>query len=371
MPRIRDVLAALEEIAPRRYAFDFDRVGLQVGDADAEVTKAVVSLDRSLGALEFAEGRGAQLLLSHHPLIWDPLKTLDECRHAERTAMRLIRSGIGFIAAHTNWDSARGGINDCLADRLELKEVQPFGSAAAVDILKLVVFAPADSVDRIIDALSEAGAGRIGDYYRCAFLSSGHGTFIGGEGTNPTVGEAGKKEIVPEVRFEMLLPSEKLGKVTQALREAHPYEEPAYDLIRQMPSYEQPLGRMGKLARPMSLAEFSAFADEKLGTQSYSWGEANKRISKVAVVGGAADGEWLSARNAGADVFLTGEVRQNIAVEASESGMPILAAGHYATEHPGCEWLRDRMAAAVPEVDWTLFTPAPGQGGRPITSSDR
>ncbi len=366
MARIETILEAIEEIAPRRFAFDFDHIGLQVGDPSANVDTAVVSLDRSLAAIEFAEQHKAQLLLSHHPLIWDPLKSLDERRHCEKGATRLVRAGINFIAAHTNWDCARGGINDSLASRLGLEDVKPFGSAAGVAIVKLIVFAPEEFVEKIIEAVSEAGAGRIGDYFRCAYMLRGEGTFVPGADTHPAIGKPGEKEVVPEVRFEMLLPEEKLSAVTRALRTAHPYEEPAYDVVRQVPSYEQPVGRLGRLDAPRSLADFAAQVGTQLATSAWVWGDPAAKVNKVAVVGGAADGEWMNARNAGADVLVTGEVKQNVALEASESGLAIIAAGHYATEQPGCAWLRDRMAKAVPGVEWLLFEPLPGKGGRPL-----
>lgn len=366
MATVQSVLDALEEIAPKRFAFEFDRIGLQVGDPSAQVQTAVVSLDRSLGAIAYGRSLGAQLLVSHHPLIWEPFRTLDERRHAERSAAELVRAGISFIAAHTNWDSAKGGINDMLAQRLGLSEVRAFGSAAAVPMLKLVSFVPEEAVDRVIDAASAAGAGQIGDYERCAFVTEGRGTFIGGEGTHPTIGTAGQHEVVAEVRVEMLLPEGRSRQVVRAVKSAHPYEEPAYDLIRLDNHYEQPAGRLGKLRDRITYRELIGLIDEKLETRSMCWGEPDSFVRTIAVVGGAADGEWMAARNEGADVLITGEVKQNIAVEASESGLKIVAAGHYATEQPGCAALRDRLAAAIPVIDWELYEPPVGLGGRPV-----
>ncbi|HAY14911.1 MAG TPA: hypothetical protein DCY02_10650, partial [Armatimonadetes bacterium] len=139
MATVHDVLQAIESLAPSRFAFGFDSVGLQVGDSGATVTSAVVSLDRSLGAIEFARSLGAELLVAHHPLFFDPMPRLTTRTHQDRTAIRLIESGIACIAAHTNWDSARGGVNDALAARLGLKNVRSFGSAAGVDMRELVV----------------------------------------------------------------------------------------------------------------------------------------------------------------------------------------------------------------------------------------
>ena len=164
----------------------------------------------------------------------------------------------------------------------------------------------------------------------------------------------------------MVVPAASASAALRALRKAHPYEEPAVDLLALRDHPEQPAGRLGSLEEKVSLASLSEFVEERLGTRSWSWGSSEKLIQKVAVVGGSADDEWMNAQRAGADVLITGEVKQHVALEASESGMCLIAAGHYATEHPGCETLRKRLEEAVPEVEWLLFEPTPGEGGRPL-----
>jgi dinuclear metal center YbgI/SA1388 family protein len=366
MAKVRDVLSALEAIAPRRFAASWDKIGLQVGDPDAEVTRAVVSLDRSLAAVETCIQEGAQLLLSHHPLIFAPVQTVDTRRHDTRTILKLAQNGIHFVTAHTNWDAAHGGVNDALATLLGLRDVKPFGMGSEVKSSKLVFFVPAASADATIDAVSKAGAGVIGAYTRCAFLTDGRGTFFGGEGTTPTVGEAGRQETVEEVRVEMTVPGGREASVTRALVGAHPYEEPAFDILPLQGTVEQPTGRVGRLEAPLSLRDALAFVDSRLGTQSLAWGDPAKRIRKVAVFGGSADSEWMNAQRLDADLLVTGEVKQHIALEASESGMCLFSSGHYATEQPGVVALRECLAEAVPEIEWSVFAPEPGQAGRPF-----
>ncbi len=363
--RVREILAILETVAPVRYAFSFDRVGLQVGDPEAEVSRAVVSLDRSRAAVASARESGAELLLAHHPLLFTPLKEVVAGDHVGRTVLDLAAAGIAFVAAHTNWDSARGGVNDALATRLGLNETKEFGGAADVERLKLVFFAPPDAAERLIDALSEAGAGAIGDYRRCAFLAEGTGTFVGGEGTKPATGEPGRIERTPETRVEMVLRKDERRAVERALRTNHPYEEPAYDFLASPPMAEQAAGRVGTVERT-TLKAFVTGVESALEAKALGWGDPARTIRKVAVVGGAADGEWRAAQRAGADVLVTGEVKQHVALEASESGFALVAAGHYATEQPGVEALRDRMAAVCPGVDWRTFVPEPGFAGRPF-----
>lgn len=362
---MRDILLTLESIAPERWTFPFDKVGLQVGDSNASVTRALVSLDRSLGAVRCCRELGAELLLAHHPLIFTPLPKVTTDGHTSRTVLELLQSGVNFIAAHTNWDSAPGGVNDALAARLGLLDVTAFGSAATPSQLKLVVFAPHTAAEALIDALSDAGAGLIGTYRRCAFSSVGTGTFEAANDSSPTIGEPGARTHVEELRIEMVLPETKEGAVVRALRRSHSYETPAFDLIPLKPQAEQPAGRIGSLPEAVPLERFAEQVDNALSTRSWVWGERTKLVRRIAVVGGAADGDWIDAQRAKADVFVTGEVKQHIALEASESGLPILASGHYATEQPGVEWLRDRMAELVPSVDWVLYEPPLGLHGRP------
>jgi dinuclear metal center YbgI/SA1388 family protein len=366
MLKVSDVLSALEEVAPQRFAFPSDKVGLQVGSTGSEVSRAVVSLDRSLGAASFAAEVRADLLLCHHPLIWEPLKSVTSDSYAGRVVTELIRGGINFIAAHTNWDCAEGGINDTLAKQLQLIEVKAFGEAAPVARLKLVVFAPESEAQKIIDAASGAGAGVIGLYRRCAYMSMGTGTFFSPPGTDPTVGQVGEVQEVAELRIEMVLPEALCGVVTRAIVEVHPYEEPAYDFVRLTDSQEQPISRAGKLLKSMNLSEFAKHVDEMLGTRCQAWGRPDSHIRDVAVCGGSAADEWRAARSTGADVLVTGEVPQHTALEASENGLAIIAAGHYATEHPGCRALKATMETKLPQIEWMLYEPPAGIAGRPF-----
>lgn len=365
MATVADVIRELEQLAPEHTAFAFDRVGLQVGDPSWKVERAVVSLDRSLKAIARAGESGAQLLLSHHPLIFEPIASVQVASHVGRALFHLIERRIAFIAAHTNWDCARGGVNDALAQALALRGTRPFGSHAdRSSTLKLVTFVPRDHLHPLLDALAAAGAGKIGLYDRCAFYSSGTGTFRPLPGANPTIGEVGRSEEVAEARLEMELLAAHRAAVERALREKHPYEEPAYEFYSVLPKDAHQCGRIGELATPQSLQSFAERVDAQLGTRSWVWGSANSTIRTVAVVGGAADGEWRAAQSAGADVLVTGEVKQHVALEAVESGMAMIAAGHYATEQPGVVALAEAMHERLPGVAWEVFEPEAGEAGR-------
>lgn len=366
MAYVSQVLEALERIAPARFALSYDRVGLQVGDPAAEVSRGVVSLDRSLGAVRFAAERGAQLLVSHHPLLFQPIGSVTPETHEGRTVLELVRHGIAFVAAHTNWDAASGGINDELASILRLRGATSFGLAAEPERQKLVVFAPRANVEELIDALAAEGAGEIGCYDRCAFTSKGVGTFRGGRDSHPAAGQAGRIERVDETRLETVVLRDRATSVIRRLREVHPYEEPAYDLIPLAPNAEAPIGRVGRLETPMALGDFVGLVDDRLETKSLAWGDPKAVIERVAVVGGAADSEWRAAQRAGAQALVTGEVKQHVALEAVESGFSIIAAGHYATEQPGCGALARRLREEASEVEWSVFAPDSGNFGRPL-----
>ncbi|HJP84062.1 MAG TPA: Nif3-like dinuclear metal center hexameric protein [Fimbriimonadaceae bacterium] len=366
MATVRSILQALESLAPTASAFEWDKVGLQFGDPDQDIARAVISLDRSLASIDFAATNHAHLLLSHHPLIFQPLDSITTNTHEGRALLKLAEYKMSFIAAHTNWDAAKGGINDALAHMLDLQDVNPFGSCAQTPMLKLLTFVPAENADAVVDACARAGAGQIGDYTRCAFMSPGNGTFEAPSDANPTVGEAGERTTVSEVRVEMVCPANRSTSVEAALRQAHPYEEPPCDWHVLKPLKVHPMGRVGNLPQPQDLTTFTAFVESKLNTKALAWGAPKAPIRTVAAVGGSADSEWRNAQAAGADVLVTGEVKQHIALEAAESGFAIIAAGHYATEQPGCAALQSEMQKAVSDVEWLLFEPGPGIAGRPL-----
>lgn len=363
MHTVRDVLDTLEHLAPARYAYSFDHIGLQVGDASAGVERIVVSLDPSLAAVRFAIEQRAQMLVSHHPVIWDPLKSLTVGDRRADVVRLLIKHDIAFAAAHTNWDCAPGGINNVLAEKIGLQNVRPVGSSSDKEQFKFVVFGPTEAQEGLIDAMSTAGAGSICSYERCAFVSEGTGSFIGGRTTNPTIGEPGKIEHVAEARIEMVCAAEALDKVVAAMKRAHPYEEPAYDIVPVKQGGGFPICRIGILTAPITPEDFCSHLDESLETKTLLCKASDKEIKSVVVCGGAAADEWRTALEHGADAFVTGEVPHHLMVEASESGVTIAAAGHYATENPGTMRLADRLAEKLEVVK---FQPGPGTVGRPI-----
>lgn len=367
MPTVQDVLDVIESIAPGRWCLPEDGSGFLVGHRDSEVDCGVVSLDWSEGLADFAFASEAQIIVAHHPVIYRPIGHVTDASLAGQFILRLAGRGIAYHAAHTNWDAAPGGISDRMASMLGLQDVTPMGFGAKVEYVKVVVFAPVESQKTIVEAMSAAGAGIIGNYERCVFTSNGTGSFRPLEGSNPAIGQIGAIENVEEVRIEMRTPKHLASAVVEAMRANHPYEEPAYDVVTLEPVIEMPLGRIGMLPQPCSLAEFSRQVNRAFGSVAQVWGDPERRIETVAVAGGAADEGMWEALQFGADAFVTGEIRQHMALEGSERGLALLASGHYHTEHPGCAALCERLKERMPNVVWRLFEPEPGRYGRPAS----
>jgi len=324
----------LNGLYPPDLAEDWDNVGLQAGDATLPVSRVLVALDPGEAAVEQARQRDCQALLSHHPLILSPLKSITPADDTGRTLLAAIRNNITLIAAHTNLDSARSGLNDWLAARLGLLQPEPL-MTAPVELLKLVVFVPATHADEVAEALFAAGAGEVGNYAHCSFRVAGQGSFRPGENTQPYIGSPGRDERVEEVRIETILPRRLSRKVIDKMCRAHPYEEVAYDLYPLSNRFENAgLGRIGRLAEPMTLECFALQVKQALGTSTVrTVGDREHKVTKVAVCGGSGASLLAEADRRGADVLVTGDVKYHEARQAEQRGIALVDAGHFGTEH--------------------------------------
>ena len=361
--QVRDVIAAVDRLAPFALAEPWDHVGLQVGapgdelpcggagTAD-EAPVVLVALEVDDAVLDEARRLGAQVVVSHHPLIFDPLERLSDDSEAGRLALRAAREGVAVIAAHTSLDKARGGMADVIAELLDLEAVAPLAPAAA-DVLKLVGFVPADDADLVRKALFAAGAGVIGEYEHCSWSVGGQGTFFGREGTDPAAGRAGRDETVDELRIEVVFPRRLRRRVTSTYVAAHPYEEPAFDLIpleNEIASLG--LGRLGALPAPSTLAALAAEVAAVLRLPSVRYaGDGRREVRRVAVLPGS--GAEAIARGVAqvADVLVTGDVKYHEARAAQAQGLALIDAPHGVTEQEGvlrwAERLRDALGPAA------------------------
>lgn len=351
---VADLAAWLEGFAPRGLAEPWDNVGLLWGDPAAPIERVMTCLTVTPTTADEAIADAAGAIVSHHPVLFKPAKVVRADSPATGYLWRLARAGIAILSPHTAFDNTRGGINDGIAARLGLEDVRPLRPGAGSKAFKVVVFVPPADREPVLAAAFGAGAGRIGAYEECSFTTAGRGTFFGTEGTNPAVGEAGRREAVREWRVELVCPGPRLVAVLAAIRSAHTYEEPAIDVypLADGPPEGPGVGRVGQLAEPETLGDLARRVGECLGAGSVQFvGDPKRRIRRLAIACGAGDDFLGDAHEAGADAFLTGEARFHRALEAEALGIGLILAGHHATERPGVEDLAGRIASAFAELD--------------------
>jgi dinuclear metal center YbgI/SA1388 family protein len=331
--KIRDVCAAIEELAPPGLAYDWDRAGLSLGDPEAPVTAALVALTVTRGAFRAALRARAQLIVSHHPLIWEPLPALRTDEPHTRLCLDLAQAGVACYAAHTSLDVAPGGLNDELAEQLGLVNRSPLLPVPQAQQVKLVTFVPESHLARLRQAVCDAGAGVIGPYTHCSFSSPGMGTFVPGGAARPFSGEKGRLNEEPELRFETLVDKARVPEVVKAMRAAHPYEEAAYDIValeNRDPAVG--LGIRGELVRPLPLGRFARTVRRALAVPHVRVvGDLRQRVRRVAVIGGSGGSEIPNLATH-IDVLVTGDVKYAQALAALEKGLALVDAGHAGTE---------------------------------------
>jgi dinuclear metal center YbgI/SA1388 family protein len=351
MPTVAEIAGFLERFAPARSAADWDNVGLLIGDATAAAERVLTCLTITSEVVEEAIVDRAQLIVSHHPVLFRAVKKLTGHTPDGRLLLPLLRAGIAVHSPHTAFDNCPGGINDSLTARLGLSNVVPLRPGAPAKSYKLVVFVPEGDLAKVSDALFAAGGGRIGQYEQCSYRVNGTGTFFGGDATNPTIGQKGRREEVAEWRLEVVVPEASLGPALCAMRAAHSYEEPAFDVYplhhrETIASHGE--GRIGDVPAT-TLGELARRAKERLGANGVQIvGDERREVRRVAIACGAA-GEFLAdAIRAKADVFLTGEVRFHEALASKAANVGLILPGHYATERLAVEELADRLAREFP-----------------------
>jgi dinuclear metal center YbgI/SA1388 family protein len=352
MTTVADVAAWLDRFAPRRLAEPWDNVGLLWGDPKAEVTRVMACLSVTPASSAEAVAERAELVITHHPVLFRPVKSVRADTPDGGVLWALARAGVSILSPHTALDNTAGGINDGLARRLGLVDVGPLRCSPGSPTFKVVVFSPRADRENVLAAAFAAGAGRIGAYEECSFSTAGHGSFFGTEGANPSVGQAGRRETVREWRVELICPGDRLASVLAAVRSSHSYEEPAIDVYPlEVPAGGPGVGRVGRLPAPERLSAFAARVARVLNAPNLQFaGEPERRVERVAIGCGAGDEFLGEAARVGADVLLTGEARFHRALEAEALGVGLIVAGHYQTERPGVEDLAEQVAAAFPSI---------------------
>lgn len=353
--RIQDLVGLVHKLYAPELAEDWDNVGLQVGDPGAPLERVMVALDPCLSAAQAARDAGAQALVTHHPLLFHPIKRLTPEDAVGQVLWTAVRDGLAIISAHTNLDNAVAGLNSWLAARLGVQQSVPLQPVDG-DYLKLIVFIPAGHEKGLAEALFSAGAGHIGAYDQCSFRTHGEGTFRPGQGTTPFLGEIGQTEQADEVRFETIVPKCKLARVLEKMHKTHPYQEVAYDLV---PLQNQVtgagLGRIGRLDQATTLDAFADNVKSGLGCRHLRLiGAGSRPVHKIALCGGSGAGLLQTAHRQGADVLVTGDVKYHDARQAEELGIALIDAGHFATERLMIEQVADSLREAARQRHWEI-----------------
>ncbi len=347
-PRVSDIVGITNKIAPAELAESWDNVGLQLGDPAGQVSRIMVALDPGGDAVQAAVETGCQLLVTHHPFIFSPLKKISAADETGRLAIKALKNDLSIISLHTNYDIAQGGVNDLLAARLGVEGALPLKVTGGDEYVKLALFVPHGFEERLLQALSPFMA-PIGSYRDCSFQGDGIGRFTPMAGANPFVGEVGLGHQEKESRLELLLPKERISGAVAAMKGAHPYEEPAYDLYPVLNRGAlRGLGRIGLLAEATSAGEFARTVKERLAASGVRLvGEPGRRVRKVALCGGSGASLLREAARKGADLLVTGDVKYHEAREAEALGVAVLDAGHFATEWPMVQGLASALRRAL------------------------
>lgn len=363
MPSIAQVSAAVARRYPPALAEPWDAVGLVCGRPEAAADRILVTIDVTQPVVDRALDWGARLIIAHHPLLLAPVTSVTATGVKGRILHDLIEGRCGLLTAHTNADRARPGVSDALAAALGIQGTGPLEPAARRATDKLVTFVPPADADRVIEALTAAGAGRIGDYEHCAYTVEGTGMFRPLPGATPHVGQVGELELVAERRVEMILPRGSRSAVVNALLASHPYEQPAFDVteLADLPG-SAGLGRVGLLAEPRTLA---GFAEQVAAALPGTWhgvrvaGDPDRPVRRVAVCGGSGDSLLGAADAAGADVLVTSDLKHHrVSEHLDAGGCAVIDVAHWASEFPWCAQLAGYLRAE--------FASRPGGAGTSV-----
>ncbi|MFW5931180.1 MAG: Nif3-like dinuclear metal center hexameric protein [Desulfosalsimonas sp.] len=350
--KVSDIMRIMAELAPPHLAEDWDNPGLQFGGRDWPVSHVFVALEPTLAAVNLACQAGADMLITHHPLIFKPLKTIDTTSPTGAIIEKAARSRLAIFAAHTNLDSAAGGVNDTLCQKLGLENLSMLCPGDSIEQYKFVVFVPEDYAGAVIEAVCDSPAGRIGNYSCCTFRSPGTGSFRPEQGADPWDGEIGVLSEAREVRLETVVDKAGLKETVERVRKAHPYDEMAYDVYPLAGEAEQGLGRIGDIDPPRPLSQLAREIKETLFLSYVRFsGPEDLLIRKAAVCSGSGGGILDQFLATDARVLISGDMRYHDAVNAAEAGRAIIDIGHFASERLIVPVIRQKLEDALKTAD--------------------
>jgi len=359
--RIKDILNFLERgFADVTRQYDWDNSGKQLILNDQEIKKAALALDPTEKVIEEAIKEGCGLLITHHPLFFGKIKSLDVSKTSGRKVINAIRGNLSIISAHTSLDLADYSLNDYICEIMGAKVLSSFINEGKHEYVKFAVFVPKTHADAVRQSMIDAGGGHIGNYSGCTFSIPGEGTFMPGEGTTPFIGTKDVLEKVDEVRIETIIDKRKVGYLLDAVTKAHPYEEVAHDIYNLDMGKAYGLGRVGGFDADVNAEDFLKTVKEKLGldTLRLNMSPKGKTLRKFAVVTGSGASMWKACKGAGVDVLLTGDMKHHDAIDAAENGILVVDAGHYETEKIFMNYLSEEISKKF-NIDTVVIEESP------------
>lgn len=356
--KLNELLTAFNAIAPEHLAEGWDKVGLHAGSAKQDVSAALLCIDLTHAVIDEALANACGLVVAYHPPIFAPLERLtDDGPWSQTRMVRCVREGLAVYSPHTALDATRGGMNDWLCEGIGKGRTQPIAAGMPNrDEYKVVVFVPVDDEAAVREAMANAGAGWIGNYRECSFSAEGLGGFRPIDGANPTIGTVGQRESVNERRMEMIVAGQHLAAVVAALRQAHPYEEPAFDLFKLEPEpvsadEQTGSGRILTLDEPIDADTLAERLKARLRMAHLKLAKGDKPIQTVAVCPGAGGKLFEPVV---ADAYVTGEMQHHHVLDLNQQGRTVLLAGHTNTERPYLPTYRDRLIEAGAAIIWHI-----------------
>lgn len=347
--KLKELCSYLDSAVPLSFQESYDNSGLQIGLQEREISAAIITLDVTEDVIDEAIAGNCDIIISHHPLIFNGIKKITGKTFTERILYKAVKHDIAVYSSHTNLDIYGNGVSRKMAEKLNLKEIKVL-SPLEKRLLKLVTYIPESHLDKVRVALFEAGAGVIGNYDQCGFTTQGTGSFRGGAAANPFVGEKGKTHFENEIRFETILFSHLREKVIKALINAHPYEEVAYDIYAlENKNTDAGLGCVGEFQDPMNEKDFLELVSLVFDAKGVRYSKpTGKPVRKVALCGGSGASLVNDAMTAGADAFITADIKYHVFFD-TENRILLVDAGHFESEKFSTEILKDLINKKFPK----------------------
>lgn len=354
MQSAKKIIDQIANFAPPECAMDGDNSGLQIGDISQKVANVLLTLDINYDVLKEAVNKDCQMIVSHHPLIYRPLKKISKATEQGNIILQAAKRGITIYSAHTNLDIAGGGLNDYLAKILKLQNVSPLVQTQKKNYYKIVVFVPISHFKKVRRAILDVGAGCAGNYSHSSFSVKGQGSFKPLSGSDPFEGEKNEFTEVQEYRLETIVSEDKLTLVKEKIFSVHPYEEIALDVYSLKNSLQEwGLGRIGSLKQELKLEKFLAIIKDKLDVCNLRFvGDKSDYIKQVALCSGSGGDYIKDAASRDADIYISGDIKYHQAQQAEKLNICLVDAGHYGTEKIVKELLFEKLSAAFSEINF-------------------